>query len=79
MDNLFRGELGATASTTLANMTNKSTRMSERTTTISETVDIISTSIVSLATKKKYATIKSTSNSSVIWTQPSSRLTSAMP
>ena len=35
MDNPSRGELGGTASTTLANMTRKSIKMSEHTSTIS--------------------------------------------
>ena len=62
----LQGELGATASTTLANMTRKSTKTSELTSTISETRDVISTGTVSLAMKKKYAGVRSTSKSLVI-------------
>ena len=79
MDNLSRGEPGATALTTLANMTRKSTRTSEHTSTISETCDDISTSAISLAMKKKYAAVKNTSKSLVIRTQPSSHSMSATP
>ena len=66
MDNLSRVELGATAPTTLANMTRKSTRMSERTSIISKMRDVISMSAVSLAMKKKYTGVKNMSKSSVI-------------
>ena len=65
-------ELGGTASTTLANMTKKSTKMSERTSTISEMCDVISTGAVSLTMKRKYASIKSTSKNSETQTKPSS-------
>ena len=75
MDNLSRGEPGATALTTLANTTRKSTRTSEHTSTISKMRDIISKGAVSLAMKKKYAAVKNMSKSSVIWTQPSSHST----
>ena len=61
----LQGELG----------TRKSTRMSEHTLTISETRDDVSTSTVFLTMKKKYATIKSTSKSLVIRSQPSSHST----
>ena len=74
----LKGEPRATALTTLANMTRKSTRMSERTSTISETRDGVSTSAGLVALKKKYATVKSTSRSSVTQTQLSSHLTPAM-
>jgi len=77
MDNLSRGELGATASTTLANTTRKLKKMSEHTSTISETRDDVSTSVVFLAMKKKFTAVKNTSKSSVIQTQPSSHSTSA--
>ena len=66
-------------STTLTNTTMKSTEMSEHTSTISEMHDNVSTSTVFLVVKKKYATVKSTSKSSVIQTQPSSRSTLATP
>ena len=72
-------ELWATASTTLTNTTRKLPKTSEHTSTIFETHDVISTGAVSLAMKKKYAAVKSTSKSSVIQTQPSSRSTSATP
>ena len=65
MDHLSRGEPWATVSTTLANMTRKSTRTFEHTLTIFETRDDVLTSTVFL-TMKKYATVKSTSKSSVI-------------
>ena len=74
----LQGELGGTTSTTLANMTKKSTKMSECTSTISETRHIISTGAVSLAMKRKYVGVKKTSKSSVIRMQPSSHLTPAM-
>ena len=57
-------------------MTKKSTKMSERTSTISETRDVISMGALSLAMKKKYAAVKNTSKSLVIRTQPSSQSTS---
>ena len=78
MDDPYRGELGEIVSTTLANMTKKSTKMSERTSTISEMHDVISTGAVSLAMKRKYAGVKNTSKSSIIQMQPSSHLTPAM-
>ena len=62
----LQGELGETVSTTLSNMTKKSTKMSERTSTISRMHDVISTGTVSLAMKRKYAGVKKTSKSSVI-------------
>ena len=62
-----------------ANMTRRSTRTSERTTTISETRDDVLTSAVFLAMKKKYGTVKSTSKSSVIQTEPSSHSMSVTP
>ena len=68
MHNLSRGKIGATASTTLANTTRKSTRTSKHTLTISMTRDDVSMSAIFLAMKKKYATVKSMSKSSVIWT-----------
>ena len=52
--------------------------MSERTSTISETRDDVSMSAVSVAMKKKYTAVKSTSKSSVTQTQLSSRSTPAM-
>ena len=52
--------------------------MSERTTTISETRDVISMGDVSLAMKRKYVGIKNTSKSSIIWMQPPSYLMPAM-
>ena len=79
MDNPSKGELGGTISTTLTKTTKKSTKMSERTSTISGTHYVISTGVVSLAMKRKYVGAKNTSKSSVIQTQPSSRLTPAMP
>ena len=79
MDDPSRGELGGTISTTLANMTKKSTKMSERTSTIFGTCDIISTGTVSLAMKRKYAGVKNTSTSLVIRTQPSSHSMPATP
>ena len=78
MDNPSRGELGGTASTTLASTTKKSTKMSERTSTIFGMRDVISTGVVSLDMKRKCIGIKNTSKSSVIWMLPSSHLTSAM-
>ena len=67
----LQGELGGTTSTTLANTIKKSTKTSEHTSTISETRDVISMSVVSLA-MKKYTAVKNTSKSSVIRTRPSS-------
>ena len=64
----LQGELGGTVSTTLANMTKKSTKMSERTSTISGTRDIILTDAVSLTMKKKYTGLKNMSKSSIIQT-----------
>ena len=78
MDDPSRGELGGTVLTTLANMTKKSTKMSEHTSTISGMRDIISTGAVSLVMKRKYTGVKNTSKSSVIWMQPSSHLTPAI-
>ena len=79
MDNPLQGDRGATASNTLANMTRRSTRTFERTSTISEMHEDVSTSAVLVAMKKKYATVKSMSKSSVIQTQPFSHSTSATP
>ena len=70
--------LGGTVSTTVANMIKKSTKMSERTSTISGIRDFISTGTVSLAMKRKYTDVKNTSKSSIIRMQPSSHLTPAM-
>ena len=78
MDNSSRPELRGTISTTLANMTKKSTKMSERTSTIFETRDVILMGAVSLTMKRKYAGVKNTSKSSIIRMQPSSHLTLAM-
>ena len=79
MDNLSKGELRATASNTLANTTRRLTRTSERTSTIFEMHDNVSTSAVLVAMKNKYATVKNTSKSLVIQTQLSSHSTSATP
>jgi len=68
MDNLSRGELGATASTTLTNTTKRSNKTSERASTNSRTCDVKSTGTIFLAMKKKYAGVKSTSKSLEIWT-----------
>ena len=76
-DNPSRGELGATALNTLANMTRKSTRTSKRTSTISEMRDNVSTNASSVTMKKNYATARSTSKSMVTRTQLSSRSTPA--
>ena len=78
MDNPSKGELGG-VSTTLANSTKKSTKMFERTSTISKMHDVISTGAVSLAMKRKYAGVKSTSKNSETQTQPSSHSTLATP
>ena len=78
MDNPSRGELGGTASTTHANMTKRSTKMSERTSTISGMRDVISMGVVSLGMWRKYADVKNTSKSSVIRMQPSNHLTPAL-
>ena len=66
MDDPSRGELGGTVSTTLTNMTKKSTKMSKHTLTISKMRDVISIGIVSPAMKRKYTGVKNTSKSSVI-------------
>ena len=66
-------------STSLNNTTRKPTRTFERKSIISETRNVILTSTISLTMKKKYAAIKNTSKSSVIWTQPSSHSTSTTP
>ena len=58
-----------TASSTFANTTRRSTRMSKCTLIIFEMHDDISTSAASVAMKKKYATARSTSKSTVIRTQ----------
>jgi len=71
-DNLLRAELGATTSNITANMTKRSTRMSECTSTISEMHDDISTNAASVATKKKYITARSMSKSMETQTQLSS-------
>jgi len=73
----LQGELGATTLNTFANTTRRSTRTSKRTSTISETRDNISTSAISVIMKKKYATVKSMTKSSVTQTQLSSHSTSA--
>ena len=73
----LQGELGGTASTTLANMAKKSTKMSGHTSTISRTSDVISMGTVSLAMKKKYAGVKSTNKNSAIRMLPSSHSMSA--
>ena len=65
-------------STTLANMTKKSIKMSEPTSTTSGMHDIISMGAISLSMRRKYAGVKNTSKNSVIRMQPSSHLTSAM-
>jgi len=77
MDNPSKGELGG-VSTTLANSTKKSTKMFERTSTISGMRDVISTGAISLTMKRKYTGVKNTSKSSVIRMHPSSHLTPAM-
>ena len=77
MDNPSGRELGGTVSTTLANTTKKSTKMSEHTSTISGMRDVISMGAVSLAMKRKYAGVKNMSKSLVIRMQPSSHLTPA--
>jgi len=66
MDNLSRGELGATTSTTLANTTRKLNKMFEHTSTISEMRNVISKGAISLTMKKRYTAIKNMSKSSVI-------------
>ena len=78
MDNPSWGELGGTASTTLANTTKKSTKMSEYTSTTSGMHDVISMGTISLDMNSKYANVKNTSKSSVIRMQPSSHLTPEM-
>ena len=62
----LQGELGGTALTTLTNTTKKSNKMSERTSTIFGTRDVISTGAISLAMKKKYVSINNTSKNSAI-------------
>ena len=66
---LSRGEPGATTSITIANMTKKSNRMFECTSTIFEMHDDVSMNSASVAMKKKYAAARSTSKSTVIRTQ----------
>ena len=65
-------------STTLANTTKKSIKMSEHTSTTSRMHDVISMGDVSLSMRRKYINVKNTSKNSVIWMQPSSHLTLAM-
>ena len=77
-DNPSREELGGTASTTLANTTKKSIKMSENTSTTSGMHDVISMGAVSLGMRRKYVGVKNTSKSLVIWMQPSSHLMPAM-
>ena len=60
-------------------MTRRSTRTSECTSIISKMHDDVSTNAILVTIKKKYATVKNTSKSSVIQTQLSSHSTSAMP
>ena len=78
IDDPSRGELGGTISTTLANTTKKSIKMSENTSTTSGMHDVISMGTVSLSMRRKYVSVKNTSKNSVIRMQPSSHLTSAM-
>ena len=59
-------------------MTKKSTKMSERTSTISGMHDVISTGTISLGMKRKYTGVKNMSKSLVIRIQPSSHLTPVM-
>ena len=65
-------------STTLANTTKKSIKMSEHTSTTSGMHDIISTGAIYLGIKRKYAGVKNMCKNSVIRMQPSRYLTSAM-
>ena len=60
------------------NMTKKSIKMSEHTSTTSGMHDVISIGAISLGMRRKYAGIKNTSKSSVIRMQPSSHLMLAM-
>ena len=76
--NPSRAELGAITPNITANTIKRSTRTSECTSTISKMHDDVSMNVVSVAAKKKYATIRSTSKSTETWTQLSSHSTSAM-
>ena len=78
IDNPSRGELRGTISTTLANTTKKSIKMSEHTSTTSGMHDVISMDAVSLGMRRKYAGVKNTSKNSVIRMQPSNHLMPAM-
>ena len=62
---LSRGEPGATTSITIANMTKKSNRMFECTSTIFEMHDDASMNAALVTMKTKYATARSTSKSTV--------------
>ena len=75
--NPSRVELGATTLNITANPTRRSTKTSECTSTISEMHDDVSTNTVSVTMKKKYAAARSTSKSTVTWTQLSSCSTPA--
>ena len=78
IDNPSRGELGGTISTTLANTTKKSIKMSKLTTTTFEMHNVISMGAVSLGMRRKYIGVKNTSKNSVIRMEPSSHLMPAM-
>ena len=67
--NVSRAELGATASNITANTTRRSTRASECTSTIFKMHDDVLTNATSVAMKKKYATARSMSKSTVTRTQ----------
>jgi len=64
--------------TTLANSTKKSIKMSEHTSTTFGMHNVISMGTFSLGMRRKYAGVKNTSKNLVIWMQPCSHLTLAM-
>jgi len=66
MDDPSRGELEGTVSTTLANTTKKSIKMSEHASTTSRMHDVISMGTVSPDMRRKYAGVKNMSKNSVI-------------